>query len=84
VTILKNCKPQCARTGEVAEFVVDNTTRVLEALGDVSVLRDTRLGAAGRERAGAYPSEIVVSACEQAFSDVLKTRNRDSGMQEAQ
>jgi hypothetical protein len=62
VIILKNCKSQSARTGEVAEFVVDNTTQIFEARN----------------------SEIVVSACEQAFNDVLKMRIQDLGMQEAQ
>jgi glycosyltransferase involved in cell wall biosynthesis len=72
--------------GGLAELVQDGVTGIHVPPGDVLALRDAleriiadaplraRLGAAGRERAIAYSSDVAVGAWEQVFYDVLKTR----------
>jgi glycosyltransferase involved in cell wall biosynthesis len=77
--------------GGLAELVQDGVTGIHVPPGDAPALRNAlerivadaplraRLGAAGRERAIAYSSDVVVGAWEQVFNDVLETRTRGSG-----
>jgi glycosyltransferase involved in cell wall biosynthesis len=77
--------------GGLAELVQDGVTGIHVPPGDASALRNAlerivadaplraRLGAAGRERAIAYSSDVVVGAWEQVFNDALETRSHGSG-----
>jgi glycosyltransferase involved in cell wall biosynthesis len=80
--------------GGLAELVQDGITGIHVPPGDVAALRNAlerivadaplraRLGAAGRERAQAYSSDVVVAAWEQVFNDVLETRTQGLGTRE--
>jgi glycosyltransferase involved in cell wall biosynthesis len=82
--------------GGLAELVQDGITGIHVPPGDVAALRNAlerivadaplraRLGAAGRERAQEYSSDVVVGAWEQVFNDVLETRTQGSATREHQ
>ena len=82
--------------GGLAELVQDGITGIHVPPGDVTALRHAlerivadaplraRLGAAGRERAQAYSSDVVVGLWEQVFNEVLETPTQGSLTREHQ